>query len=99
MSDPTPKKRATVAGVDKKIDDLVEIVDIMSTNVRQIKAALELIAEVVKKSDDAPEMPPETSQRNPMFGWLFLSSLRFISRILLQIILHIGLQNTVPPVK
>lgn len=48
MSDPTPKKRATVAGVDKKIDDLVEIVDIMSTNVRQIKAALELIAEVVK---------------------------------------------------
>ena len=40
----------------------------MSTNVRQIKAALELIAEVVKKSDDAPEMPPETSQRNPMFG-------------------------------
>lgn len=68
MSDPTPKKRATVAGVDKKIDDLVEIVDIMSTNVRQIKAALELIAEVVKKSDDTPEMPPETNQRNPMFG-------------------------------
>ena len=68
MSDPTPKKRATVAGVDKKIDDLVEIVDIMSTNVRQIKAALELIAEVVKKSDDPPEMPPETNQRNPMFG-------------------------------
>jgi hypothetical protein len=68
MSDPTPKKRATVAGVDKKIDDLVEIVDIMSTNVRQIKAALELIAEVVKKSDDTPEIPPETNQRNPMFG-------------------------------
>jgi len=68
MSDPTPKKRATVAGVDKKIDDLVEVVDIMSTNVRQIKAALELIAEVVKKSDDTPEIPPETNQRNPMFG-------------------------------
>lgn len=68
MSDPTPKKRATVAGVDKKIDDLVEIVDIMSTNVRQIKAALELIAEVVKKSDDTPEIPPESNQRNPMFG-------------------------------
>tara|TARA_A200000159_G_C7246323_1_gene306792 strand:+ start:162 stop:368 length:207 start_codon:yes stop_codon:yes gene_type:complete len=68
MSDPTPKKRATVAGVDKKIDDLVEIVDIMSTNVRQIKAALELIAEVVKKSDETPEIPPETNQRNPMFG-------------------------------
>lgn len=68
MSDPTPKKRATVAGVDKKIDDLVEIVDIMSTNVRQIKAALELIAEVVKKSDDTPETPPESNQRNPMFG-------------------------------
>ncbi len=68
MSDPTPKKRATVAGVDKKIDDLVEIVDIMSTNVRQIKAALELIAEVVKKSEETPEMPPETNQRNPMFG-------------------------------
>ena len=68
MSDPTPKKRATVAGVDKKIDDLVEIVDIMSTNVRQLKAALELIAEVVKKSDETPEIPPETNQRNPMFG-------------------------------
>ena len=68
MSDPTPKKRATVAGVDKKIDDLVEVVDIMSTNVRQIKAALELIAEVVKKSDETPEIPPETNQRNPMFG-------------------------------
>ena len=68
MSDPTPKKRATVAGVDKKIDDLVEIVDIMSTNVRQIKAALELIAEVVKKSEDTTEIPPETNQRNPMFG-------------------------------
>ena len=40
----------------------------MSTNVRQIKAALELIAEVVKKSDDTPEIPPETNQRNPMFG-------------------------------
>lgn len=68
MSDPTPKKRATVAGVDKKIDDLVEIVDIMSTNVRQIKAALDLIAEVVKKSDETPETHPETNQRNPMFG-------------------------------
>ena len=49
MSDPTPAKRATVAGVDKKIDDLVEIVDIMSTNVRQIKAALEIIADVVNQ--------------------------------------------------
>ena len=71
MSDPTPAKRATVAGVDKKIDDLVEIVDIMSTNVRQIKAALEIIADVVKKSEDTPEILPETGQRNPMFGWFF----------------------------
>jgi len=68
MSETTPTKRATVAGVDKKIDDLVEIVDIMSTNVRQIKAALEIIADVVKKSEDSPEILPETSQRNPMFG-------------------------------
>jgi len=44
MSDaPQPKKRATVASVDRKIDDLVEVIDIMSTNVRQIKAALEAI--------------------------------------------------------
>jgi hypothetical protein len=48
---PTPKKRATVASVDAKIDDLVEVVDIMSTNVRAIKAALEVIAEVIKKSE------------------------------------------------
>jgi len=55
-----PKKRATVASVDKKIDDLVEVVDIMSTNVRAIKAALETIADAIKKSDDkAPaELPP-----------------------------------------
>jgi hypothetical protein len=70
MSDePKPKKRATVASVDRKIDDLVEVVDIMSTNVRQIKAALEAIADFVKKSDEKPEtLPEETKERNPMFG-------------------------------
>ena len=69
MSDePKPKKRATVASVDRKIDDLVEVVDIMSTNVRQIKAALEAIADFVKKSDDKPEDLPEEKERNPMFG-------------------------------
>ena len=68
MSDPTPAKRATVAGVDKKIDDLVEIVDIMSTNVRQIKAALEIIADVVKKSEETPEALEESPKSNPMFG-------------------------------
>jgi hypothetical protein len=67
MSDPTPAKRATVAGVDKKIDDLVEIVDIISTNVRQIKAALEIIADVVKKSDE-PTPEEESPKGNPMFG-------------------------------
>ena len=58
--DEIPKKRATVASVDKKIDDLVEVVDIMSTNVRAIKAALETIADAIKKSDDKPpaELPP-----------------------------------------
>ena len=69
MSDePKPKKRATVASVDLKIDDLVEVVDIMSTNVRQIKAALEAIADFVKKSDEKPEDLPEEKERNPMFG-------------------------------
>jgi len=69
MSDePKPKKRATVASVDRKIDDLVEVVDIMSTNVRQIKAALEAIADFVKKSDEKPEDLPEEKERNPMFG-------------------------------
>ncbi len=69
MSDePKPKKRATVASVDRKIDDLVEVVDIMSTNVRQIKAALEAIADFVKKSDEKPETLPEEKERNPMFG-------------------------------
>ncbi len=68
MSDATPKKRATVTSVDKKIDDLVEVVDIMSTNVRQIKAALETIADFIKKADDTPEIPEETKERNPMFG-------------------------------
>ena len=68
MSDPTPKKRATVASVDKKIDDLVEIIDIMSTNVRQIKAALEIIADVVKKSEETPATPEESPKGNPMFG-------------------------------
>jgi len=58
--DEIPKKRATVASVDKKIDDLVEVVDIMSSNVRAIKAALETIADAIKKSDDkSPEdLPP-----------------------------------------
>jgi hypothetical protein len=56
MSDPTPAKRATVAGVDKKIDDLVEI-----------KAALEIIADVVKKSDE-PTPEEESPKGNPMFG-------------------------------
>ena len=70
MSDePKPKKRATVASVDRKIDDLVEVIDIMSTNVRQIKAALEAIADFVKKSDEKPEaLPEENKERNPMFG-------------------------------
>ncbi len=70
MSDaPQPKKRATVASVDRKIDDLVEVIDIMSTNVRQIKAALEAIADFVKKSDEKPEaLPEENKERNPMFG-------------------------------
>lgn len=63
-SQPLPKKRATVASVDAKIDDLVEVVDIMSTNVRAIKAALEIIAEVIKKSDEEdkpPTTPPESN--------------------------------------
>ena len=67
-NEPKPKKRATVASVDRKIDDLVEVVDIMSTNVRQIKAALEAIADFVKKSDEKPEDLPEEKERNPMFG-------------------------------
>jgi len=47
----------------------VEVVDIMSTNVRQIKAALEAIADFVKKSDEKPEtLPEENKERNPMFG-------------------------------
>ena len=49
-----PKKRATVTSLDKKIDDLVEVIDIMSTNVRAIKAALESIADAIKKTDDDP---------------------------------------------
>ena len=69
MSDESkPKKRATVASVDRKIDDLVEVVDIMSTNVRQIKAALEAIADFVKKSDEKTEDLPEEKESNPMFG-------------------------------
>ena len=40
----------------------------MSTNVRQIKAALETIAEFIKKADEKPEMPEENKERNPMFG-------------------------------
>ena len=49
-----------MASVDKKIDDLVEVVDIMSSNVRAIKAALETIAEVIKKSEEKPteQLPP-----------------------------------------
>ena len=59
---PIPKKRATVASVDAKIDDLVEVVDIMSSNVRAIKAALEVIAEVIKKSET--EEPPIKENNN-----------------------------------
>ena len=59
--DPTPKKRATVASVDKKIDDLVEVVDIMSTNVRAIKAALETIAEAIKDKPTPETKPPESN--------------------------------------
>lgn len=61
---PTPKKRATVASVDAKIDDLVEVVDIMSSNVRAIKAALEVIAEAIKKSESETKEPPIKENNN-----------------------------------
>lgn len=64
---PTPKKRATVASVDAKIDDLVEVVDIMSSNVRAIKAALEVIADVIKKSESETELPIKEDNNDSMY--------------------------------
>jgi hypothetical protein len=69
-TDTKPKKRATVASVDKKVDDLIEVMDIIHSDVMDLKRALKGFLEILGDSNKSkgPEKPPSENYDNSMYG-------------------------------
>ena len=70
VTDTKPKKRATVASVDKKIDDVIEVMDIIHSDVMDLKRALKGFLELLsdEKKPKGPTEPPKDSYGNSMYG-------------------------------
>ena len=71
VTDITPKKRATVATVDKKLDDLIDVVDIIHSDVMDLKRVLKGFLEILgddKKTKGPEEQPPKDPYGNSMYG-------------------------------
>ena len=63
---PTRKKRATVASVDAKVDQVLEEVDGIRIEMSQIKAAIKELVKVLVKDDEGK--PPEPDPDWSMYG-------------------------------
>ena len=71
VADIKPKKRATVASVDKKIDDVIEVMDIIHSDVMDLKRVLKGFLELLgddKKSKGPEQEPPKDPYGNSMYG-------------------------------
>lgn len=67
MSSEQPKKkRATVAQVDRKLDELTEQLDIMSSDIKDIKQVMKTYIEMRLKEAEIPK--PEDDANNRMYG-------------------------------
>ncbi len=67
MSSEEPKKkRATVAQVDRKLDELTEQLDIMSSDIKDIKQVMKAYIEMRLKEAEIPK--PEDDANNRMYG-------------------------------
>ena len=67
MSSEQPKKkRATVAQVDRKLDELTEQLDIMSSDIKDIKQVMKAYIEMWLKEAEIPK--PEDDANNRMYG-------------------------------
>ena len=65
-SEPPKKKRATVAQVDRKLDELTEQLDIMSSDIKDIKQVMKAYIEMRLKEAEIPK--PEDDANNRMYG-------------------------------
>jgi|ETNmetMinimDraft_21_1059911.scaffolds.fasta_scaffold125140_2 hypothetical protein len=65
-SDEPPKKRATVAQVDRKLDELTEQLDIMSSDIKDIKQVMKTYIEMRMKEAEIPK--PKDDDNNRMYG-------------------------------
>ena len=61
-----PKKRATVTQVDRKIDELTEQLDIMSSDLKDIKEVMKTYLELRLKEAEIPK--PKDDDNNRMYG-------------------------------
>lgn len=65
----SPKpKRATVASVDAKVDEILEEVEGLRIEMSQIKSALRELAKILSGDDDGPKLGEERQYDNSMFG-------------------------------
>jgi len=65
-SEEPPKKRATVAQVDRKLDDLTEQLDIMCSDIKDIKQVMKTYIEMRLKETEVPKPPNDND--NSMYG-------------------------------
>jgi len=65
-SEEPKKKRATVAQVDRKLDELTEQLDIMSSDIKDIKQVMKAYIEMRLKEAEIPK--PEDDANNRMYG-------------------------------
>ena len=65
-SEPPTKKRATVAQVDRKIDELTEQLDIMSSDIKDIKEIMKTYIEMQLKEPEIPK--PKDDGNDRMYG-------------------------------
>tara|TARA_B100002019_G_C21104801_1_gene515371 strand:- start:123 stop:326 length:204 start_codon:yes stop_codon:yes gene_type:complete len=65
-SEEPKKKRATVAQVDRKLDELTEQLDIMSSDIKDIKQVMKTYIEMRLKEAEIPK--PEDDANNRMYG-------------------------------
>ncbi len=67
MSSEEPKKkRATVAQVDRKLDELTEQLDIMSSDIKDIKQVMKAYIDMRLKEAEIPK--PVDDANNRMYG-------------------------------
>ena len=65
-SEQPPQKRATVAQVDRKIDELTEQLDIMSSDIKDIKEIMKNYIEMRLKESEIQK--PTDDGNNRMYG-------------------------------